>query len=286
MARHEIFFENPVQGSALDPAVFGVNASGAVPLLQGVFGEATRIVTSGANRQVVYLIADGTAVEDCEVAVEVIEVLGSTGLGAGAAARCNNAAAASISCYIASMSADSPGFLLQLRKYIGGVNTLITSVANTKGMTTATGYYAKIKCQGTAIKAKFWPRGTEEPTAWDIEATDTSLTTGTCGIFSVNTGTYRFGKASIGTGADTAPPLLFKIAGNVRDTDNSPVARTVRAYDRTTGRLQGEVVSSASTGNFDMMVNKSQPLYYIVALDALAGTKNAIIKDRLVPFAG
>lgn len=287
MARHEVFFENPIQGSALDPAIFRVNASGGGAMLQGVYGEANRVnaPNGGAARQLVSLIEDGQGVTDCEVAVEVIQMDGVTGVSAGAGARCDNAASASISCYLAGISGNA-GFALFLWKYVNGVNTAIATIPNTKGITPTTGYCVKLKCQGTAIKAKFWLRGTEEPMAWDIEATDTSLSAGTCGLCSINPGTYRFGKMSIGTGADTAPPLSFKIAGNVRDTDNSPVARTVRAYERTTGRLQGEVVSNASTGNFDMFVNKSQPLYYIVALDALAGTKNAIIKDRLVPFAG
>jgi hypothetical protein len=62
-----------------------------------------------------------------------------------------------------------------------------------------------------------------------------------------------------------------------------PVARTVRAHNRSTGALTQEVTSDGSTGAFTFDSLESGVEYYIVALDNDTGEDyNAIIYDRIV----
>ena len=76
---------------------------------------------------------------------------------------------------------------------------------------------------------------------------------------------------------------LYPLTGTVQDNTMTPVARTVRAYDRSTGELLKETTSSAETGAFSIGVFSTDPVY-IIALDDDAGTDyNAIIFDRIEP---
>lgn len=284
MTQREIFWENPVQGAPLDTTVFGFTSGTGAGLSQGVFGELNRTVTA-VLRGLLYVLADGAAITDAECALEVIEFT-NTGLGPGPCVRGSLAASASFEGYIAAMNGTAP-YSFSLNMYRGGVLTNISgSVENTKGVTPATGVNIRMKVEGSAIKARFWKRGSPEPTTWDIEHVNTELVSGAVGVFSTNVGLYRFGKLSIGYNGQAAPPLEYRIAGSVRDLDDAPVARVVRAYERASGRMQGETTSSATDGAFDLMVKKLLELHYVIALDVRTGTHNAVIKDRIVPYAG
>lgn len=46
----------------------------------------------------------------------------------------------------------------------------------------------------------------------------------------------------------------YKITGTVRDINNNPVARVVRAHRRDTGELAAQTTSNASTGDYDLRV--------------------------------
>lgn len=62
-----------------------------------------------------------------------------------------------------------------------------------------------------------------------------------------------------------------------------PVARTVRAHNRSTGALTQEVTSDESTGAFTFNSLEPETEYYIVALDNDTGDDyNAIIYDRII----
>ncbi|MFG2670480.1 poly-gamma-glutamate hydrolase family protein [Streptomyces sp. NPDC048445] len=81
-------------------------------------------------------------------------------------------------CYLARLEfSTTQTVILTLRKRVAGTETLL--VQYTTGLTHAAGRRFRIRMQlaGTAIRAKAWQDGTAEPTSWQLETTDTSLTT-------------------------------------------------------------------------------------------------------------
>jgi hypothetical protein len=76
---------------------------------------------------------------------------------------------------------------------------------------------------------------------------------------------------------------LYTLAGTVLDAAGDPIARTVRAYLRSTGALVGETASDAGTGAWSLSVT-TNGAHYLIALDDEAGdVLNAVIADRVTP---
>lgn len=71
------------------------------------------------------------------------------------------------------------------------------------------------------------------------------------------------------------------LTGTVKDSANNPLARKVRAHRRSDGVKVSETTSNASTGAFTIDVSEDVP-YTIVCLDEDGGTKNALVKDRVI----
>jgi hypothetical protein len=66
---------------------------------------------------------------------------------------------------------------LRLRKLIGGSFTLIATSGTITGLTpSGQAFSLRFRVEGTSLKARTWARGTEEPTAWTVEGTDSALT--------------------------------------------------------------------------------------------------------------
>jgi subtilase family serine protease len=75
------------------------------------------------------------------------------------------------------------------RAYIDGTNLVIqkasgsTVLATTKfSASTNTGYFIRFNITGTTLSARAWAAGQAEPTSWMVTATDSSYTSGYCGI--------------------------------------------------------------------------------------------------------
>lgn len=111
----------------------------------------------------------------------------------------------------------------------------------------------------------------------------------TKGVARYSGSTYTVPTAHFPLVADiTAPTEAFPIAptyvsGTVLGDTGTPVARRVYAYSRATGALLGSTLSDAGTGAFYIAVPEQ---CFVVCLDQDAGGKNAIVLDRLMPFAG
>jgi hypothetical protein len=71
------------------------------------------------------------------------------------------------------------------------------------------------------------------------------------------------------------------ITGTVR-IDTTPVARLVRLYERSSGRLVREMVSDG-TGAYGWLDLKDRWRYYVVAVDLQPGGVNAGIGDYVLP---
>ena len=70
------------------------------------------------------------------------------------------------------------------------------------------------------------------------------------------------------------------VSGTVEES-GSPVARTVRVYDRSTGELIDETTSDSGDGSWSIAVGDTSPVY-VVCLDDDSGTQyNAQIYDRV-----
>lgn len=286
MTQREVFWEVEVQGEPLGPPLYATNAN-APGWTQGILGEAIRTVNSNQFRSVLYVAEDGLDITDGEVAAEIRETrLSSPGISGGVVVRANDGNHSAFSGYIATLSS-APEFSLSISRYVNGSYTFgIAEAPNTKGLNASDGFNVRLRAEGVNLMARFWERGTPEPDTWDLTVVDTNLTAGAFGIFCGNIGTYRFGKMSIGYGGDAAPPVEYRISGKVTDHDDSPMGRTVRAYERVKGNLQGETSSDPVTGGFGLYVKKVTAEHYVVVLDEEPSDRNALIKDRVLPYAG
>lgn len=76
--------------------------------------------------------------------------------------------------------------------------------------------------------------------------------------------------------------LGYGLSGTVKDASANPLKRKIRAYRRSSGRIISEATSNGTTGAFLLRVWSTEP-HYLVCLDVDSGTKNALIKDRVIP---
>lgn len=69
----------------------------------------------------------------------------------------------------------------------------------------------------------------------------------------------------------------------VAKEESTPVARTIRAYDRSSGLLVAQTTSDSVDGYFEI-TGLNAVEHYVVALDNDAGTSyNHLIFDRVIP---
>jgi hypothetical protein len=86
-------------------------------------------------------------------------------------------------------TADTNATILGFQKTVAGVETVLGTVAIPNTMNNSTQLKVRFLVQGTLLKAKAWSVYNPEPTYWQIETTDTSLTTGTGVGFAARSGT-------------------------------------------------------------------------------------------------
>lgn len=72
------------------------------------------------------------------------------------------------------------GTSLVVQKKISGATTVLGSVSFTA--TVGTSYTLRFRVVGTTLYAKVWKTGASEPTSWMVTVTDTSLSSGFCGL--------------------------------------------------------------------------------------------------------
>ena len=72
------------------------------------------------------------------------------------------------------------GTTLVVQKKVSGATTILGSVPFTA--TPGTSYTLRFRVVGTTLYARVWQTGTTEPTTWMIMVTDTSLSSGFCGL--------------------------------------------------------------------------------------------------------
>jgi|GEM_PF-4505043 len=77
---------------------------------------------------------------------------------------------------------------------------------------------------------------------------------------------------------------LGEVRGTVRDVDNAPAARLVRAFNRQSGRLVAQTMSDALTGNYKMTLPDTQPVD-VVFQSAQGELLNDLIFAKAIPDA-
>ena len=71
------------------------------------------------------------------------------------------------------------------------------------------------------------------------------------------------------------------IRGNVRDSANLPISRKLVAISKSNSFFAVSTFSDPSTGEFEIQVDQDD-LYTVICYDEDGGTKNALIKDRVI----
>jgi hypothetical protein len=92
---------------------------------------------------------------------------------------------------------------LEIRKVVNGTFSYIGASAFL--WSTDTYYWIRFSVIGTALKAKIWADGDSEPGTWDIDETDSDLSSGWVGVGSQTTGIVDFDWFSWDTQGGTAP---------------------------------------------------------------------------------
>jgi hypothetical protein len=115
--------------------------------------------------------------------------------------------------YLASMQISTN--LIQLGKYVGGTSSNITNTAYT--FSANTWYWCRFRANGTSLKAKVWTTSINEPSAWNIETTDSSITAAGWTGTGKYTGDSNYDYFAISTAGET-PAVVRFYTGDVTAT--------------------------------------------------------------------
>jgi len=152
-----------------------------------------------------------------------------------------------------------------LQKYVNGVSTSLGTAAMTLAVDTA--YLMRIRANGTDVKLKVWADGSSEPASWDIEVTDSSVTSGWAGVGQYGTSTQDIDWVSFATAGDTAefPPVPsadppsgeITITGSVLAVGTAPGSGALTA---TPGTPIPGTALSVSPASGEIVINGSTPV--------------------------
>ena len=177
-------------------------------------GRVLRNVTTTTNRHILKLntVPDTTA--DQEILVK-LRALDEDGRGAGVAIR-HRMNGTSESAYVAYLRTTTDQ--LELNEFVNGGWGFLG--ARNVTINPGVWYWIRFRAVGPSLKARIWMAGTAEPATWSIELTDTSLPTGSAGLYTYEPNTIDYdgigfasqgATASTPTGAPPTPPTLSQV---------------------------------------------------------------------------
>ncbi len=142
------------------------------------------------------------------------------------------------------------GANLVIQKKVNGTATILTTMpfaaqANTK-------YSIRFQVVGTTLSAKVWASAGSEPGSWMITATDTSLTSGQCGIRVLATGAVvtftSFSATSPGGSATPTPTSTVGVTPTATATATSTATATATATSTATATATSTPTGGTSLG--------------------------------------
>lgn len=93
-----------------------------------------------------------------------------------------------------------------------------------------------------------------------------------------------YGSTNLASGVGIVSTTPYKLTGTVRDINNIPAARIVRAYKRSTGDLMAQTTSDANTGNYTLKLYDEGP-YDVQFLTADGELLNDLFYAKAQPRA-
>jgi hypothetical protein len=117
---------------------------------------------------------------------------------------------------------------LTIRKRIAATETELGAVAVPGTYTAGTYYRLRLQASGSTLRAKVWPASSAEPGAWQLEVTDTSLTTSTyIGLRSISgSGNTNTGPEIRYRDFDVVNPQAFTVVRSVNGVVKTHTAGT------------------------------------------------------------
>lgn len=134
-----------------------------------------------------------------------------------------------------------------LVRYSAGVSSTLVEV--NEALAASTFVWMRMSAVGGALKLRRWSGAVgDEPTTWDLETTDTTITSGWSGLLAFAAATYDIDLIGVGTGGDAAPS-----SATITPTLAAPTGLTAVAA----GQARIDVSWSAVTGatGYDLEIN-------------------------------
>lgn len=153
-----------------------------------VSGKELKLTSSATARRAITFDRPGNAFSDGEVVSKLYAVSSGAGSGiqCGVALRVSGAAASETG-YGFGLYESGAGLhdRVGLVKYVAGTVTDITAVAFAWSYSTR--YYLRFQAIGTALRGRAWAASGSEPSAWNIDTTDSAVSTaGYAAIYLIN----------------------------------------------------------------------------------------------------
>lgn len=187
------------------------------------------------------------------------------------------------------------GNVLQLLKFVSNSPTTIASVS----LTTALGLnnvldianrYISIRYQvnGTSLKAKIWLTFEEdEPASWDIDTTDSSITTGDWtgieALMSSSATSFDIEALHISDVPGTTEASWNQVTGVIRDENDAVAARDVALFHRARKIFGGSTTSDGGNGTYTVYTPFGGEHNIVVYDDAVTGTIYNELIERVIP---
>lgn len=140
---------------------------------------------------------------------------------------------------------DVLGSVLRITKYVSGTRTVLQEVSNSISVTAQ--FWVRLETTSTNVRGRIWADGNAEPSIWNIEVTDSSITGPGFAGLGVYSGTVKVYQYSTGSGGDPAPSSAPSSAPTISAIDGD---NAVNQYQLVNIDVSGftESISSVTIG--------------------------------------
>lgn len=126
----------------------------------------------------------------------------------------------------------------QIARYVAGSFTNMSTTGS--GLGYGAWHWFRARAEGTSLKVRSWTEPDPEPTTWQIETTDASITAaGAIGLFQFSRGAVDYDVFGVGTNGDLAPTEPVDPGGGTEGALLGPNGRPLRGPNGGLLRLAG-----------------------------------------------